>query len=71
MVDNERPLSREPISACPCDPYDEPCVASFGVSVPKTDYLRRLRRDRFTDLYITISLIDLSGRVVGRPVEIS
>lgn len=35
MVNNERPLSREPISACPCDPYDEPCVASFGVSVPK------------------------------------
>jgi hypothetical protein len=54
-MSNERPLLRELISAWTYDPCDAFAPPDVSVGVPETDYLRLLRRDRLTDLYITLS----------------
>ena len=54
-MSNERPLLRELISAWTYDPYDAFTPPIAGVIVPKTNYFRRLRRDRLTALYIKLS----------------
>ena len=67
-MSNERPLLREPVSAWTYDPYDAFAPPDVSVGVPETNYLRLLRRDRLTDLYIMISSWhDLGASADGPP----